>query len=135
MTRSEFFDYVTDFEKLFDACSDLGCEHIVEDIHPESEFDEWFWSDVENRRSTWYWYELRDAIENMEGPSGEYFRITGTLEYEDIIESDLEDYIDQVSDYADRNFLWEEDENEEDSQDDLGMIIATDVDLAVLIGG
>lgn len=144
MTKAEFYDEVHSISDLIDFCCNYDFYDIIDNIKDVDDFDEWVWSELEDARASHYWHEAKAWLQNLEAPNGEYFKITGRLEYDDIYEADLDSLMNQVIRLGEQCEFWEEDE------DDDGWIYADDdpvedaesgdvcwdvsVDLSVLIG-
>ena len=144
MTKAEFYEEVTSMADLIDFCCNYEFYDIVDGIRDVDDFDDWVWDVVEESRQSHYWHELKDWLQNLEAPGGEYFRITGRLEYEDIYEGDLDIYMERVADLGDQCDFWDTEEEDDDwapedddpveDSDSSDICWDVSVDLSVLIG-
>ena len=140
MTKDEFYDEVTDFDELIEFCYNHGCSYIVEDLRKSDDFDSWVWDQLEDLRSSWYWYDLRSALDELEAPSGDYFLPGDGLEYSELGARDLDNYMDDVIDWGNEEDFWDEDDEEwieieEDEVDDEEeSVFESELELVALIG-
>lgn len=118
MTKDEFYERVSDFDDLVDFCEEYNCYHLIEDLKPSEEFDDWVWDRLEELRHSWYWYDLRAALNNFDAPSGDYFIPGAELEYSEPSNADLDSYMDDVIDWGDEVGFWDEEDDDEDYDDD-----------------
>ena len=144
MTKAEFYAEVHSISDLIDFCCTYGFEEVVDGIRSSDDFDDWVWDTLEEERSSHYWYEAKDWLRNLEAPRGDYFIITGRLEYDDIYEGDLDIYMERVADLGDQCDFWDVEEEDDDwitedddpvEDSDSGDVCwDVSVDLSVLIG-
>ena len=144
MTKAEFYAEVTSISDLIDFCCTYEFEEVVDGIRSSDDFDDWVWDTLEEERSSHYWHEAKDWLRNLEAPSGDYFKITGRLEYDDIYEHDLDIYMERVADLGDQCDFWDVEEEDDDwitedddpvEDGDSGDVCwDVSVDLSVLIG-
>lgn len=116
MTKDEFYDNIQGFDDLIGFCRQHGCYHIVEDIFDPDQFDDWVWDCIDSLRSRWFWHDLRDVLENLVEPDG-YFVPTGELEYNELSRMDLERYMDEVIDWGECEYFWDDDCDDDDEWD------------------
>ena len=110
MTKDEFYEQVTTLEELIDFCCLHGFEQIIDGWRHVEDFDDWVWNTLEDERSSHYWYEAKRWLNELEDPTGEYFKETGLLEYVDIFEEDLHQYMDNVYVAGLEIDFWEDEE-------------------------
>lgn len=144
MTKAEFYAEVHSISDLIDFCCTYEFEEVVDGIRSSDDFDDWVWDTLEEERSSHYWYEAKDWLRNLEAPSGDYFKITGRLEYDDIYEGDLDIYMERVEYLGDQCDFWDVEEEDDDwitedddpvEDSDSGDVCwDVSVDLSVLIG-
>ena len=144
MTKDEFYDEITDFDDLIRFCENNNCYHLVEELRPSDDFDDWVWDRLEDMRSRWYWYDLRRALNDIEAPSGDYFIPGLDLEYSEPSNADLDSYMDDVIDWGDENGFWDEEDDEEYDDDDSDCCwdeviqeepsFTSDIEITILIG-
>lgn len=113
MTRSYFWDYVTDWGELIELCRDYQC-NICEDIIDDDQLDEYVMDDISNSDQSWQ--GIRDSLGNI--PTGyDYYRYDGTFDYVGLDDSDFEDYKSRVLDWMDEDSMWDAEEDDEDEVD------------------
>ena len=144
MTKDEFYDQISNFDDLIGFCEEYNCYHLVEDLKPSDDFDDQVWGQLEDLRHSYYWYDLRAALNEIEAPIGDYF-IPGTgLEYSEVSDADLDSYVDDVIDWGDEEGFWDEEDDEEYDDDDSDCCwdevvqeedsFTSDIEITMLIG-
>ena len=142
MTKAEFYEQVHCINDLLDFCYEYDFEEIVDGIKSSDYFDDWVWDNIDESRPSLYWHEIRDMLNDLEAPGGDYFKITGRLEYEDVYESDLPSYMREVIDMGEDIEFWDDGSEDEWIPDDTpvknedpgDVCWDVSVDLSVLIG-
>ena len=141
MTKSEFYDSIGDIADLVEFCQCYGCSYIVDELKHVDNFDDWVWDELEGLRRRWFWNDLRDALNDLVEPMSLYFKPIGDMEYTEIYDSDLDEYIDEVLSWGDREGFWDPETDDEDGEeeDDEGVDddvfeVASGNDLAQFIG-
>lgn len=143
MTKAEFYAEVTSMADLIDFCCNYEFYDIVDGVRDVDDFDDWVWDVVEDSRQSLYWHELKDWLQNLEAPDGEYFKITGRLEYENIYEGDLDTYMERVADLGDQCDFWDDEDDDDgwisdddpvEDKDSDDVCWDVSVDLSILIG-
>lgn len=112
MTRQEFIDNVNNFGDLIDFCSDEGCDYC-ESIYYEDSFDDLVNDCVSGWARDTGWRDLRDRLNDI--PTG-YDWYDTSDEWRGLDGDDFDDYKDDVLSWGDDNEIWDEPE-EEDVED------------------
>lgn len=115
MTKDEFYGQIDGFGDLIDFCVENGCEHIVTDVRSTDDFDEWVWDCLDTARSSRYWYEIKRLFDNLCEPYSDYFLEVDLLEYRNLDDDSLEDFMADVVEWGDNHYFWDEDEDDDES--------------------
>ena len=118
MTKDEFYDLISDIDDLVNFCEEHNCYHLIEDLKPSDDFDDWVWDQLEELRNRWYWYDLRSALNNIEAPASNYFIPGAELEYSEPSGIELDNYMDDVLAWGDEVGFWDEEDDDEEYDDD-----------------
>lgn len=120
MTRQEFIDEISFWYELIDFCSDYGCD-ICDKVYDEYQRDEYLNEHiVQMTECVSDWSELRDSLEAI--PTGyDYYIHTSYDEWEPLSDYMFDDYKQDVLDWGDINYIWDDSDEEEpvpSSEDD-----------------
>lgn len=111
MTRTEFNNNITSFYELIDFCSDEGCD-ICSDIVCGDVIDEIVDENLEDFARNTSWRAVRDVL-NEVPDDDDYYRYEGSLEFI-YIDDCFSDYKEEVYNWADRNDVFDEEDDEEE---------------------
>lgn len=124
MTREQFYDQIEDFEDLIEFCDDYDC-HECEDVVRDRDLSDMIDDDIRDALAYNMWYEIRDALAGICTDGFDYFRRGGSLDYTGLDDYDFEEYKTSVAEWAERNDIFDEDD-EDEWRDDEQMIEPVD---------
>lgn len=138
MTRSGFWENITDWCELKEFCADNECDYC-DDIYDEYDRNSEIDSDIGEYCSDYSWGNLRDLLNDI--PSDyDYYRRNSAFDWEGADEGMFGDYKADVSDWADEHGVWEDECDAEDidevyeNDDDESPLLAEDFSVNTLMG-
>lgn len=134
MTRYEFVTEVDDWSKLLDFCWGNSCD-ICDEIICASDLDGYIADDFREYSHSYEWTDIRGWLNDIE-TGCEYYVRFGSFEYVSA-DDDFDEYYEEVLDWADRNdvFDYEEDEDdeEEEFEEETPFVVETDFSIGELM--
>lgn len=114
MTRSEFIEDITSWGELLEFCSEEDCD-VCENIHDDSELDTIMNDYIAEYAREYDWYALRDYLREI--PTGySFYRENGMFDWDGLDDDDFDDYKDDVLRWADNNDVFEEEDEEGETE-------------------
>lgn len=118
MTRTQFYEEITDFGDLLDFCRDEDC-CICEDVYDESDMDEMVNDRVADyMRNGGSWYDLKDELDGVPQGYSYYRDENGSFDWAILYDDDFESYRDDVAEWMSENGYWDEEEEEDDEAEE-----------------
>lgn len=116
MTRNEFFDEVTSWGELIEFCLNNGCNGYVEDVYSDDGRDDYINENLVDWAQEESWRDLRDRLDDIETDYDYYEYDYG--DWRGLDDDDLQDRMEEVAEWCDRNGIWEDDEEEPVDEED-----------------
>lgn len=114
MTRTEFFETVTDWDELIDFCSNEDCD-ICADVYDESGRDAWIDDWLQENVSHMRWQDIYHFLYDI--PNGwDHYRINDYGECEGLDDDDFRAYVEDVAEWMDNGGWWDEEPDDEEAE-------------------
>lgn len=112
MTRQEFIDEINNWWELIDFCNDEGCDYLDNVYTAEARGDCINDYQLEGWARDNLWRNLLDILNDLYD-GYEYYKLDGYGDWVYLNDEDFESYKSDVLDWAEQNYVFDEDEEED----------------------